>query len=164
MELHSRRRMGRPGTGSLICSLDLVHRGVESLGQFFGDIFPQPRMPSLDGSQSGRGHSNLLGQLRLRQTSKNPEVSQISLIPRDEHYVIHGDTENVDDPSKVVDLRGSLAHFPTQHSSGTYLCKSPELPPGELFRLTCNFQRSGRKPPQDSSAHSSHPHMSHHFA
>lgn len=70
MELHSRRRIGRPGTGSLICSLDLVHRGVEPLCQFFGDIFPQSRMPSLDGSQSGRGHSNLLGQLRLRQTSK----------------------------------------------------------------------------------------------
>lgn len=146
MELHSRRRIGRPGTGSLICSLDLVHRGVEPLCQFFGDIFPQSRMPSLDGSQSGRGHSNLLGQLRLRQTSKNSEVAQISLIPRDEHYVIHGDTESVDDPSKVVDLRGSLAHFPTQHSSGTYLCKSPELPLVSFFALRATSNEAGENP------------------
>lgn len=164
MQLGSRRRIRRPGTGSLVCSPDLFHGGAEPLSQFLCDIFTQPRVPSLDGSQCSRGHTDLFRQLRLRQASENSQVTEVPLIPRDENNVIHCDAQNRNNPVKVVNLRGGFPHFPAQNSRGTHLRESSELPSGEFFRHTCSFQRSGRKTPQDSSAHSSHPRMSHHFA
>ena len=148
------RDAGRPLPRTLVRRLHLVDCAPQCFCQPLRHVVLQPRLSSFEGAQRRSRHSNLLRELRLRQSGQLPEVTQLPavLIQADDRS--DRNRQRLSHFEQRVDLRGSGTGLPREHSTHAYVGQSGEVG-STAFRLVALLDKGlPREAAQYASTHS----------